>query len=154
MKKLKYILFIYCLLGSGLLTVKAQLSHIEGFGIGSSLTPENSVNEIIVDSLGNYYAIGTFAGTLDFNPLGTPYFLAANAGDAFIAKYNTQRELVWAHALGGPSFDFGLEIAFGKNNDLLIGGTYNSTVDFNPSQYHFGKHLGGNFKGMYMAVFI
>ena len=133
MKKLKYILFIYCLLGSGLLTVKAQLSHIEGFGIGSSLTPENSVNQIIVDSLGNYYAIGTFAGTLDFNPLGTPYFLAANAGDAFIAKYNTQRELVWAHALGGPSFDFGLQIAFGKNNDLLIGGTYNSTVDFNPS---------------------
>ena len=38
------------------------------------MTPENSVNEIIVDSLGNFYAIGTFAGTLDFNPLGTPFF--------------------------------------------------------------------------------
>ena len=133
MKKLQYTLFIFCLFGSGLLTVNAQLSHIEGFGIGSSLTPENSVNEIIVDSLGNFYAIGTFAGTLDFNPLGTPFFLAANAGDAFIAKYNSQRELVWAHALGGPTFDFGLQIAFGKNNDLLVGGTYNSTVDFNPS---------------------
>jgi hypothetical protein len=133
MKKLQYSLFIYFLFGSGLFTLEAQLSHIEGFGIGSSMTPENSVNEIIVDSLGNFYAIGTFDGTLDFNPLGTPFFLAANAGDAFIAKYNTQRELVWAHALGGPSYDFGLQIAFGKNNDLLIGGTYTSTVDFNPS---------------------
>ena len=91
MKKLHYILFIYCLFRSGSFTLNAQLSHIEGFGIGSSLSPENSVNEIIVDSLGNFYAIGTFAGTLDFNPLGTPYFLAANAGDAFIAKYNTGR---------------------------------------------------------------
>ena len=133
MKKLQYTLFIYCLFGSGLFTLKAQLSHIEGFGIGNYFTPENSINEIIVDSLGNFYAIGTFNGTLDFNPLGAPYFLASPAGDAFIAKYNTQRELVWAHALGGVSSDFGLQIAFGKNNDLLIGGHFTYSVDFNPS---------------------
>src|SRR5688572_7374758 len=59
-------------------------------------------NSITVDSMGNVYTVGLFAGTVDFDP-GLSVFNLTSSGtlhDAFIQKLNPSGNLIWAKKVG------------------------------------------------------
>lgn len=98
-----------------------------------SLGDEFAVSIAVEKSAGaNVYITGYFAGTVDFDPSGNTASMIANVTDAFIGKYSETGNFVWAKKIGGSSGDYALTIALDKNNNVLISGGFNGTVNFDP----------------------
>lgn len=89
-----------------------------------------------VDAWGNIYATGQFSDTVDFDPgAGTANLVTAatGTGDAFIAKYNTAGDYVWAKSFGGFSEEVGWRVETDGHGDVYTVGKFASPVDFDPS---------------------
>ncbi len=99
-------------------------------------------NVLVVDSdydeSGNLYFVGTFSGTVDFNP--SPFLSATltsnGAYDIFITKFNQYGSYQWVKRIGGTGWDNvkSIKAYHGSPNDegLYITGDYEGTVDFDP----------------------
>src|SRR4029079_11867551 len=63
----------------------------------------NSIFDLKTDAAGNVYAVGYFQGTnIDFDPSAANAVLSSNGGyEAFVAKYNTNGQYLFAFSLGG-----------------------------------------------------
>ncbi|HAI83710.1 MAG TPA: hypothetical protein DCL43_08585 [Chitinophagaceae bacterium] len=118
----------------------ANGAFIWGFSLGS--WNSDGLLNIATDDSSNVYITGWFRGTVDFNPSPTATFnLTSNGeqgdiffgGDAFLAKYSPSGTLIWAISLGSFSIkDYGTRIAFTPEGDIIWGGVFAGTVDFNP----------------------
>ncbi len=91
--------------------------------------------EIKVDKPGNTYFTSDLNVATDVDP-GPGVLTMSPTGfrDAFILKLNTDGELIWAKQFGGPG-DTGPQanmIELDKDNNVIIGGIFNNTVDFDP----------------------
>jgi len=95
---------------------------------------DDYVNDICLDGSGNLYAIGSFSSTVDFDPSPLTVINKTSNGwiDAFVAKYNcTNGQLNWVENLGGLGDDYGEAVEFNQvTNNLVVGGTFERTVDF------------------------
>jgi hypothetical protein len=66
---------------------------------------------VTTDPQGNYYVVGDFEGTVNFNPNGTPVDLTAAAGpndpavDGYLAKYSPTGTLVWVQHFATDATD-------------------------------------------------
>lgn len=101
---------------------------------------------IDVDAGGNYYLVGQFSDTVDFNPNGPAYTLVSkNNLDGYIAKYNADRELVWVNQIGEQGEDNILDIKIDHEDNVFIVGYVSDTVDLDPSDGVFNvNHQGLN----------
>ncbi len=83
----------------------------------------------------NYLIItGFFSETVDFDLSSGVYNLTSNGNyDIFLAKYTLNGDLIWAKHFGGVGPDIGRSIWLYNNDDILLAGDFNSTVDFDPS---------------------
>jgi hypothetical protein len=80
------------------------LDHDGGF-LGAQVL-RGSVNSLALDSLGNTLLIGTFKGTLDFDPGAAVFTLTSNTSthsDVFISKLDALGNLSWAVRMGGAT---------------------------------------------------
>jgi hypothetical protein len=90
-------------------------------------------NSIAVDSSGNVYTTGIFAGTVDFDPgAGTTTLTSAGSVDIFVSKLDSSGALVWAKGFGGASLDVGNSIAVDSSGNVYTSGYFNGTADFDP----------------------
>lgn len=90
-------------------------------------------SSIATDAQGNVYTIGTFYNTADFDPgLGTYNLTSAGDEDIFITKLDAAGKLVWAVQIGGSNNDIGLSITVDNKGDVLVTGSFEGTVDFDP----------------------
>lgn len=100
-------------------------------------TPSSSYNQprgMVVDALGNIYVTGSFSDSLDFDPGPNIHKLrTSNTPDIFVMKLNSSGNFVWAHSLGGKSYDYGNAIVLDGQGNLYVGGSFTDTVDFDPS---------------------
>lgn len=94
----------------------------------------NGISSITLDSNDNYYLTGFIEGGTDFNPTEA-YTVLTSSGlsDIFMAKYSTAGSLIWAKSMGGTSYDVGSSIKLDKMQNIYLGGSFNNTVDFDPS---------------------
>lgn len=89
---------------------------------------------ISTDASGNIYTTGTFDNTSDFNPGSGTFSLTSSGGsDIFISKLNSSGNFVWAKQFGSPLGDFGKSIFVDSFGDIYVAGSFNGTVDFDPS---------------------
>jgi hypothetical protein len=90
--------------------------------------------DIAVDSAGSVVTTGYFIGTSDFNPGAGVNNLtsAGNNADLFVSKLDSNGDYVWAHRIGGTSFDEALGVAVDSAGNVFTTGLYQGTVDFNP----------------------
>ncbi|KAA9340058.1 T9SS type A sorting domain-containing protein [Adhaeribacter soli] len=58
-----------------------------------------TVHGLVSDSAGNIYIAGTFSGALNFDTITLNYF---GHSDIFIAKFNTNGQVIWASKAGTP----------------------------------------------------
>ncbi len=94
---------------------------------------ETSGNIFFDNVTSSIYLTGSFTGTADFNPSGTVNNLVSAGGtDAFIARYDADGNFLGASAIGGTLADAGGSVRV-YGGDVYITGTYNGTVDFDPT---------------------
>jgi uncharacterized membrane protein YqhA len=98
---------------------------------GGSFDAGKSIN---VDSAGNVYTTGYFAGISDFDPdvVGVTNLTSAGEADVFVSKLDSTGNFVWAKSFGGISNDLGYSIAVDSSGNVYTTGVFSGTADFNP----------------------
>lgn len=87
----------------------------------------------VTDAVGNIYSISTIFGTTDMDPSPGIYNLTSNGSyDIVISKLNAQGDFIWAKRVGGLFNDGASTLDIDNNGNLYIGGSFQSTVDFDP----------------------
>jgi hypothetical protein len=88
---------------------------------------------IAVDSSGNVYTIGYFAGTADFDPgVGTASLTSAGFNDIFISKLDSSGDFAWAKSMGGAGNDVGIGLTVDSSGNAYMTGFFEDTADFDP----------------------
>jgi Secretion system C-terminal sorting domain len=105
------------------------------YNFGGSATYVDAGQEIVIGPNGNVYVSGVFNGSADFNPgPGTFVMNASGNSDAFLLCLTTTGNFVWASQLGGNGGGENIySLCFDPSGNLIVGGDFQSTVDFNPS---------------------
>lgn len=104
-------------------------------------------NQILVDVSGNVYVVGEFTQTVDFDP-GVGFVSAvANTSipDIFILKLTNTGSFTWVRTFGSPGTDFDRaeDIEFDPSGNIVIGGDFTGTVDFDPGSGVFNLTSNG-----------
>jgi Beta-propeller repeat len=93
----------------------------------------DSAYSVAVDSIGNLYVAGTFEGTVDFDPGPNISNLTASTNlAAFIVKFNSAGQYIWAKQFGGSVIEDGPSVAVDPNGSIYFAGYFKGTVDFDP----------------------
>ncbi|MGE0588003.1 MAG: IPT/TIG domain-containing protein [Cyclobacteriaceae bacterium] len=93
-----------------------------------------NVNDIEVDAANNLFMVGTFTGTVDFDP-GPSVFnhTAVGSSDFFAMSLTSAGNFVWAQRIGGSQGDTARSLALDAGGNLCITGIFfSTTVDFDP----------------------
>ncbi|MES2764993.1 MAG: T9SS type A sorting domain-containing protein [Bacteroidota bacterium] len=93
-----------------------------------------NIREIKSDENGNIYIVGTYHGTIDFDPGQGAFTMSAYTRSIYILKLTSAGEFVWAKQFdsnppGGYAEITSVEIT---DNFIYTSGTFNSTYDFDP----------------------
>lgn len=102
-------------------------------------TQSDEATAVSLDSLGNVYITGKFAGVaaenVDFDGTsGTDNHIAyGNNSNLFIIKYNADGTYGWGQGIYGAGNNKGLAIAVASDGGVYATGFYNGTVDFDPT---------------------
>ncbi len=123
-----FILFTFFFLKT-LLSIAQDLDWATSMGG----TQSEYISKIRLDANRNIYGVGFFSGTVDFDP-GPSIFNLTSAGgyDLFITKLDSSGNFQWAKQIGGTSSDQGTALALDINDNLIITGSFQDTVDFDP----------------------
>ena len=97
-------------------------------------TSTNSGKSIRINSSGDIILAGAFSGTTDFDPsAGIANITSAGSDDIFMAKYDNNGNYIWAKAFGSVPNEYFYSISLDAGNNILIGGVFWGTCDFDPS---------------------
>jgi hypothetical protein len=98
-------------------------------------TSSDMATAIHVDGFGNLYTTGTYRGTVDFDPGAGTASLVASITDVFILKLDASANYTWAKKVGGTgpgNFVNAYTINVDGSSNVIIGGSFQGTVDVNP----------------------
>lgn len=96
---------------------------------GPSIQMAWSIN---ADQNGNTFTVGTFYGTVDFDPGPGIFNLTSSTTDnIFICKLDASGNFLWAKAFSG-SFQVPYATAIDNDYNIYITGVFSGTVDFDP----------------------
>jgi PKD repeat protein len=94
---------------------------------GASALPTEGGLSVATDAGGNVVVTGLFEDTVDF---GTGPLTSAGGTDIFVARYSAAGDPLWAKRFGGPYGDQGNGVAIDARGNVVVTGTYLTTVDF------------------------
>jgi hypothetical protein len=83
---------------------------------------------------GDFYTTGDFYGNCDFDPGSGTSILTTSSTDAYIGKYNSSGELLWAinfESVSGNASSTSRDIVL-KDGNIYAYGHFGGTVDFDP----------------------
>ncbi len=87
---------------------------------------------IAVDGSGNVYTVGSFYGTVDFDPGAGTYNLTSSNYDVFVSKLDGSGNFMWAKNMGGTGADDCWAIDVDASGDIYIAGKFVGVADFDP----------------------
>lgn len=91
-----------------------------------------------LDQNGHLYITGGFIGIQDFDPGPGVYNLAAayTCSNMFVSKWDTAGNFIWARSMGGQTgtqtYVFGTSVKVDVLGNVVIGGHFTNTADFDP----------------------
>ncbi|MCP4441763.1 MAG: T9SS type A sorting domain-containing protein [Aureispira sp.] len=110
--------------------------------IGSSSF--DSGESISVNSNG-IYITGNFEGTADFDPSTNTANQTSNGGsDIYILKLDLNGNFAWVKTIGGTANEKGNNLHLDANGNIYTTGSFEGTVDFDPSPNISNKTSNGN----------
>lgn len=97
------------------------------------------------DAAGNLYTVGSFSGTVDFDPGPGTANLAATGGysDIYVCKFTGSGSFVWAGNMGGGMDEYAKSIALDASANIFVGGFFMGAVDFDPGTSLHVMHANG-----------
>jgi hypothetical protein len=100
--------------------------------------------DVAVGAMGNVYLLSYFNGTIDADP-GTGVLTITSQGqlDMLVQRFNSEGELAWAQATGANGADLGLAMALDAEENIWITGSFEGTVDMDPSAGSFPLSSAG-----------
>ena len=108
---------------------------------------------LTLDYENNIIVIGSFYDTVDFDPGPGVYQIGSNGlSDAFIQKLDPSGNFLWAAGFGSSGYDLGYSIATDNTGNLLFGGAYVNTVDFDPGSGVRNLTSSGNRSGFLLKL--
>ncbi|MCA0383664.1 MAG: gliding motility-associated C-terminal domain-containing protein [Bacteroidetes bacterium] len=111
--------------------------------------------ELKVDRKGNVVVASQIRNELDIDPgPGVVTLKPTGYMNALVVKFDTDGNLVWAKDFGGPG-DTGAEatcIAINQQNEIVVCGNFNNTVDFNPGQGVYNITSSGHSKSFVVKL--
>ena len=85
---------------------------------------------IEVDLAGNIYTLGSFNGTVDFDPSVNSFFIPSFSGRGlFVSKMNKEGDFLWARYIGATNES---GITLDPLGNVYIWGEFSGEVDFDP----------------------
>ena len=88
---------------------------------------------VAVDASGSAFVSGYFRGTADFDPGSEVDSHSANGDeDAFLSKFDSSGEFVWAITWGGTAHDWAASVAIDPSGDSYVASYFEGTADFDP----------------------
>ncbi|MCB9205410.1 MAG: T9SS type A sorting domain-containing protein [Flavobacteriales bacterium] len=96
-------------------------------------TESQSSKGVAIDGDGNIYVTGAFYGTTEFD--GGPNsneVTSAASGDAYVLKLDVNGNFVWVQTFGNLSNQSGDAIVCDADDNVIVAGTFQGTVDFDP----------------------
>ncbi len=95
-------------------------------------------NSITVDAESNVYTTGYYAGLIDFDPDTGIYILNSSGfADIYISKLDPNGNFVWVKNISSDSAESGRSICSDNLGNVYITGSYQGTLDFDPSSSIF-----------------
>ncbi len=99
-----------------------------------------AMTDITFDPGGNLITTGWFFGNVDFDVNSGQYILSANlsplggSNSLFIAKYDAQWNLIWAHQMQGTPYciEYWYRVICDQQGNIYCTGGFRDTVDFDP----------------------
>lgn len=88
----------------------------------------NAAIGLAVDPAGNSYLTGDFAGTANFG--STALSTRTGDNDIFVAKYDTNGDLIWVRQAGSPFNDTGIRITLDRDGNCFVAGIFTETAQF------------------------
>jgi len=110
------------------LPASAQLANWMKTGAG---TGESQGYDVARDTSGNVYTTGRFTGTVSWGSSKTT--ISSGSDDMFIAKYNAQGVIQWAHSGGSANSDWGYAVATDRTGYVYVAGWFWGAADFGPA---------------------
>ncbi len=106
--------------------------HIWTKAVGGSSSDAGT--SIAADDAGGVYISGHFRNAVNFNPGGSTPATLTSAGmqDVFVYKLDTAGNYTWARHMGGKGNDFSHAISLDRAGNVITGGRFADTADFDP----------------------
>lgn len=131
---------VYDMAGAGPFNMGIYISKLDANGnfVWAKQVPtyvEFNEIDLKVDKDGNVYVASELRNQADMDP-GPGVLMMGPTGykDAFVIKLDTDGNLIWAKHFGGPG-DTGAAptiLEIDKDNNVIVCGAFNNTVDFDP----------------------
>jgi hypothetical protein len=110
---------------------------------------DDELQGLDVDASGNVYYTGYFQSTADFNPGASVNNLVSAGGeDGFVAKLDVNGNYVFAKRIGGTGNDYTNSANLSSSGNLIIGGGFASTCNFDPGVSNYTLTATGSYDGM------
>lgn len=106
----------------------------------------NAITGIGYDSIGNVYAAGTFAGTLDFDPGSgiTNLVSSGSSVDGFAWKLGSDGSFRWARRFGGTAPEALKDLFVDPMGNTYSTGTFTGVADFDPAPLNTVNLVSGS----------
>lgn len=123
-----------------------NLLWLERFGGGYTgdcgLDNNDNGEKLVLDEEGNVYFTGHFVYSVNFDGQNTLY--ADDNADAYVAKFDTDGNYVWARTFGGRAWDYGKAIAIDQEGNVLVAGRFQIDFKIENEFYETGFQPGTN----------
>jgi hypothetical protein len=101
--------------------------------------------KVALDNSGNIYVVGSYGGTMDFDPgPGIDERTSSDGSDLFLSKFNQEGVFQWALTWGGPGYDEFRDITIDNNGCILVTGEFSGVVDFDPGPGVYDQGVDGD----------
>jgi hypothetical protein len=108
---------------------------------------------VAIDGSGNALVTGSFGGTVDFDPgPGVDNHTANGNDDAFISKFDSNGDLLWARTWGGSDSVYGNSVAIDGSGNAYVTGEFYNTADFDPGP-GVDNHTSNGFLDVFLSKF-
>ena len=109
-------------------------------------TSSDQSYSICLDGFSNIYTTGYFLHTVDFDPtLLVDNHLSIGGNDAFIHKMDSDGNYLWTKTFGGSGTDRGTAVTTDLSGNVIVGGDFQATVDFDPGPSVMMFSSAGNY---------
>ena len=104
----------------------------------------SSIQSIKIDDDNNIYVIGTFAGTIDFDPGEDVFNLTSSYSDIFVLKLNSDGNFLFVRQFGGLNHDYGRDLLVDDSQNIYVLATFKGSADFDPSESIYNLTSNGD----------